>query len=103
MRRTEAREAVRMAVFLNLLRRCASFRLLRVAIGPFWPNSAQKFRMRRRWTDASRPFFRAKPPLGCLRARRSISPVEHVDDHVTIRAKKFPRATFVCETTQGPA
>jgi hypothetical protein len=34
------------------------FRLLSVAIGPFWLNSAQKFRMRRRWTDVAAPSSR---------------------------------------------
>jgi glycosyltransferase involved in cell wall biosynthesis len=44
--------------------RAGPFRLRRVALGPFLPYSAQRFRMRRLWTDAPRPFFRAKPP--CL-------------------------------------
>ena len=43
----------------------ASPRVLSVAIGPFWPKSAQKFRMRRRWTDASRPFRCKAPSAAC--------------------------------------
>ena len=78
-----------------MVSRGASLRLLSVAIGPFWPNSAQKFRMRRRRTDASRLFFKAKPGPQLLGSSPIDLFVEHADDHVTIRAIKFLRASFL--------
>jgi hypothetical protein len=38
-----------------MVSRKVSFRMLSVAIGPFWPNSVQKFQMLPRQTDASGP------------------------------------------------
>ena len=48
-----------------MVSRKASFRVLSVAIGPFWPNLAQKFQMLPRQTDASRP-FQGNAALSCL-------------------------------------